>query len=84
MLVEQHCNAVNPMHADAGGRKLEGEGDTVESTADLRDDRRLGIGEFQRVTAMGDLPDEQLHRRVAERLCRGEGLRIRRRARERR
>ncbi len=57
------------MHYDAGGGQLEGEGDTIQSAADLGHDRCIGIREFERMAAMGDLLDEQLHRRKAQRLC---------------
>ena len=62
------------MHSDARGGELEGEGDAIQSAADLGHDRRIGIRQFERMAAMGDLFDEQLHRRKAQGLCRCQRL----------
>src|SRR5580692_9161080 len=78
LLVEQGCRALNSMHADAGGGQLEGEGDAIQSAADLCHDRRIGIRELKLMAPMCDLLDEQLHCGKAKGLCRGQRLSIRR------
>ncbi len=57
------------MRSDARGGQLEGEGDAIQPAADLGHDRCIGIRQFERMTAMGDLLDEQLHRRKVQGSC---------------
>src|SRR5580700_6292303 len=71
ILVEQRCSASNSIDSDAGGGQFKGEGNAIQSAADLGDDRRIGIRKLQRIAAIGDVLDEQLHGGVAKRLRRG-------------
>jgi hypothetical protein len=78
LLVEQCCRALNAMRPDAGGSELERERDAIQSLADLGHDRCISIRELELMAAMGDLFDEQLHRRKTQGLCRCQRLCIRR------
>ncbi len=66
------------MRSDAGGGELEGERNAIQSAADIGHDRRIGICQFERMATVSDLLDEQLHRRKAKGLCRGQRLCTRR------
>ncbi|MBV9243900.1 MAG: hypothetical protein JO366_03720 [Methylobacteriaceae bacterium] len=67
-IVELRRHAANAERIDATCRKLDRERNPVHALADLRHDRRIGIGQSIGFTARRRAFDEQLHGRKRERL----------------
>jgi hypothetical protein len=57
---------LNAVRTNAQCDEIDRQGNPVQSTADVGHDRRVGILQFKRMLVIGDLFDEQLHRRKAQ------------------